>query len=266
MSLELEPTNQQEEAEVAFGIELRIKSAMARGRQALWDLAEALYEFDEEHGWLKLGHEKLSDWLAEPDVTLTLGTYRRYVRTWRKLVVEKQIDASRVRELEQSKVAIVVDKVANNEVLVEDAFADVEALGASDLRAKYYNRRENPATSEPETSGQVLPDEDEPTRADEYQPSPEEYEPDVSDAAIEASEGNLLEAEAREAVLHGEVLDAEIVDDYDWPAWMTEGQVHGLLQDVREGVDCGAQFPRIKRRSAEVAVELAQAWLARHQS
>ena len=36
----------QEEAEVAFSIETQIKEAIADGRDALWRLAEALYEFD----------------------------------------------------------------------------------------------------------------------------------------------------------------------------------------------------------------------------
>lgn len=267
MSVELEHADEvQEAAEVAFGIDQRIKEAMARGRQALWDLAEALYDFDESHGWLALGYEKLSDYLADPEVTLTLGTYRRYVRTYRKLVVEKAIPVTRLRELEQSKVAIVVDKVANNEVLVEDALADVEALGAKDLREKYYNRRptldEDPATTGPETSGQVLPDEDEPTRADQW----DAVERLASEVKIELTavpfdgpdEGDTIDVE---------VLDALPADGYDWPAWMTVGGVKKLLENARSGVDSGAAWPRcVTRRDCEVVIELAQAWLAHHQN
>ena len=67
-------------------------------------------------------------------------------------------------------------------------------------------------------------------------------------------------------VLHGDVIDAEIVDEYEWPSWFTEGNVRDLLSEVKLGVDSGAQFPRIKRRAAQTALELAQAWLARNPS
>lgn len=152
------------ESEEAYAIETQIKAAMADGREALWRLAEALNAFDEMRGWLKLGHDNLSSWLADADVTLTRGTYYRLVRTWRKLVVERKIAPDRVRLLDQSKVAIVVDRITEGKVKVDDAFADVESLGASDLREKYYGPKPekvepaeepaNLANTQPETSGQ----------------------------------------------------------------------------------------------------------------
>jgi hypothetical protein len=146
-----EEQNAVAESEEAYAVETQVKAAMADGREALWRLAEALHAFDEMRGWLKLGHDNLSQWLADSDVTLTRATYYRLVRTWRKLVVERHIDADRVRGLDQSKVAIVVDQITEGKATVDDAFADVEALGASDLREKYYGPKpEKPKPADPD--------------------------------------------------------------------------------------------------------------------
>lgn len=132
----------QDAAEVADAraVANAIKAALADGREALWRLAEALHAFDEMRGWRDLGYRTLSEWLADADVAITRGTYYRLVKSWRKLVVERKVDADRVRLLDQSKVAIVVDRIAGNEVKVDDAFADVAALGTQDLRAKYAKK------------------------------------------------------------------------------------------------------------------------------
>jgi hypothetical protein len=263
---ELEAQQAQEEAEVAFSIERRIKEAIVQGREALWALAEALYEFDEAHGWLKLGHENLSQWLADADVTISRATYYRYVKTWRKLVIEKHVQPERIRQLDQSKVAIVADKVAANTVLVEDALSDVESLGAQDLREKYYDKpkpvpspgtEDNPATTTTSDSGQL--DEwdqpgdvplDEPVTADQIGVPGVTREITIDDlpAEVEAGETVLLAVE------------------YDFPGWVTPGAVQGLVEDVSHAVDSGAGFPRISRRSCLVAQELATAWLATSRS
>jgi hypothetical protein len=137
----------------------QIKAALASGRKALWELAEALYAFDEMKGWQQLDYATLSDWLADTEGTITRSTYYRLVRTWRKVVVELEVDADRVSLLDQSKVAIVADKIGGEETTVDDALADVEALGAQDLREKYKPSRpkptpageaEEPASAEPE--------------------------------------------------------------------------------------------------------------------
>jgi hypothetical protein len=248
MSNDLTAQAAQAEAEIAFALQTRIKEAMADGRDALWRLAEALYEFDEAHGWLKLNYENLSQWLADADVTISRATYYRYVKTWRKLVVEKHIDPERIRLLDQSKVAIVTDKIASSEVLVEEALSDVEALGAQDLREKYYGPKaepsnvgqepepdENLATTPQDDSGH-LPDMDEPIRADDI----------VVDSTAE------------------EVKPDEEKEEDELPPWVTESAVRSLLTDLSSALDSGASFPRIGRRSCQVAEQLAQAWTNRN--
>jgi hypothetical protein len=209
---------------------------------------------------------------------MTMGTYRRYVRTWRKLVVEKQVDPARLRQLEQSKVAIVVDKIAKNEVLVDDAFADVESLGAGDLREKYYNRREAEPEPEPSNVGQ-----DEPAPDIEVEPVSGEMvaamagiklPPYAGMVDVEVVAGRVIEGTATdvvaEAPLTGEdiaAIDAAVAErraafaGYEFPGWITRGSVQSCLGDLASGVDSGAGFPRVSRRAAQVALELAQAWL-----
>lgn len=252
--------SQEVEAAEAFAIEKCVKTAMRKGRLALWELAEALYEFDECHGWIKLGNESLAEWLADPEVSMSMGTYRRMVRTWRKLVVEKRIDPVRLRQLDQSKVAVVVDKVAKNEVLVDEALADVESMGARDLREHYYGRRESPA--EPgqnpeatEDSGRVLEDTEEPVRGDEFS------EPEISDTDDDVD--NLIEAEIVSESEAALILSGS-AETYEFPGWVTRGAVEKLYQDFESAVDSGASFPRLSRSDVQIAVELAKAWLATH--
>ncbi|MHB1808283.1 MAG: hypothetical protein ACYCU0_03180 [Solirubrobacteraceae bacterium] len=115
----------------------QIKAALADGRKALWRLAEALHAFDEMRGWNELGYANLAEWMAETDGAITRSTYYRLVGTWRKVVVETRIDPACVRELDHSKVAIVVDEIRRDESKAEKVLADVQSLPASELRAKY---------------------------------------------------------------------------------------------------------------------------------
>jgi hypothetical protein len=135
---ELSPEDRQAASEAAFALQERVKEGMAAGRQALWILASALYEFEETAGWLALGYEKKSDWLADPEIQLTRSTYNRLVRAWRSLVVEREIDPGSLKELDASKIEIVLPRVEKGEVTMESALDDVKTLGFRDLREAYF--------------------------------------------------------------------------------------------------------------------------------
>lgn len=264
-------------AQVAFGVEVRIKQAMHDGRDALWRLAEALYEFDEMRGWEALGHDNKEQWLADADVTLAKGTYHRLVRTWRKLVVERQIDAGRLRLLDQSKVAIVTDAIVKNDTTVDEALSDVEALAARDLREKYYGPRptldESPAPAqEPEfTEGEHSDADDDVDAIPDYVPpvDPDSEEPMSEEelASALADEEALAQGAVAltTAVVDGEVVRAEVLEPgYDYPPWVTPGAVQTMLNDLRFGLGSGASYPRLSRQGCQIAEQLAQAWLATH--
>jgi hypothetical protein len=130
-----------------FEVEQRIKDAFAQGRAAMWDAAKAMHEFDQENGWTALGYEKLGDWLADPGIQMTRATYYRWVGTYRKLL-QRKVDESELRELDVSKVDIVLGAVEAGRVELDDALADVKELGARDLRDRYI-QRPDPAKAVP---------------------------------------------------------------------------------------------------------------------
>ena len=266
-------------AQLAWGVQARIKHAMADGRDALWRLAEALYEFEEMRGWTALGYDNKEQWLADADITLSKGTYHRYVRTWRKLVVERQIDAERLRQLDQSKVAIVTDAIVKNESLVDEALSDVEALPARDLREKYYGpppsnvgREEEPKDEFTEGTHSDA-DDDVDVIADYVPPVDPDSDEPMTEAELQSA---LADEEARAeaagaialttATIDGEVVQAEVIDGYEFPPWVTKGAVEAMLSDLRFGLGSGASYPRLSRQGCQIAEQLAQAWLSTQSS
>jgi len=149
----LTPEDQQELNERAGELDSAIRDGLRRGRQALWDVAEALYEFDEIAGWIPLGCETKTEWLADPEVSMTSATYYRLVSVYRELAVRRHIDLSTLRELDVSKVAIVLPKLQMGKVTKKEALNDAEALASRDLREKYMVRKP-PQTPEPDEDEQ----------------------------------------------------------------------------------------------------------------
>ena len=243
----------QEAGAIARAIQNQIHAAIHKGREALWELSEALYDFDETRGWLGLGYENLSQWLAEPEHAMSRTQYYRLVRTWRKLVVERQIDADRLRLLDQSKVALVADKIASAEVLVDEALADAEELGWRDLRDRYVAPTPSAGTPEVKTVpalAQPEPDTAEPVRADEIdEPSPQddtralEEEPDVHgevvlDPAAPSGVVTRNSIEAARTALPEHVLEL-----------LSGGRMQAARKEVHVGVGAGASHPRVTRHT-----------------
>lgn len=140
----------------------RIKSALAAGREALWDLAQALYEFREASAWTALGYESLGEYLADPDVTLTWPTFDRLVQGWRELVINRAVDSSTLRNLHPTKVQIALPALTSGRATLEEVVSDVQVLGARDMREKYTQRGEPPVVSDDdviEGDGEDLDDE-----------------------------------------------------------------------------------------------------------
>lgn len=148
---EMTPEEHKAKSEEAFAIETRVKGAMAKGREALWELAEALYDFEEARGWLFLGYDEKSEWLADPEVGMKTSTYNQAVRTWKELVVNRQVDRSTLLELDATKINIVMPAVKQNRVTLDKALGDVKVMGANDLRDSYY--RPKPVVADPANAG-----------------------------------------------------------------------------------------------------------------
>ena len=133
------------DAKAAHDAEDRVKEALRDGKAALWKLSEALYDFDASKGWAALGYENLSQWLADPEIDMTRGTYYRWVNTWRKLAVEKGMKREQLEQVSASKAALIADDVVEGHVRPATALKDVQNLTAAQLRVKY----EKPARGRP---------------------------------------------------------------------------------------------------------------------
>jgi hypothetical protein len=115
----------------------QIKDAVHRGRQALWDLAGALYKFDEEAGWSALGFQTRKAWLAQPDVDLTESAYYAAIARWRQLVVYRGIEVERVQRLAPSNVDIVLPAIREGTARLEQALEDAASKPQKQLKREY---------------------------------------------------------------------------------------------------------------------------------
>jgi len=122
----------------SFQDEQDIKAGLRNARAGLWQAAEALYRFSEASGWVALGHESLGDWLADPEITMSRSTFFRMVDAHRELVVLRH--CPNVGTLDLTKVSIALPALKKGTATLEDVMADVEALGARDMREKYSLR------------------------------------------------------------------------------------------------------------------------------
>ena len=129
----------------------RAKAALAKGNVCLWDLAEALYDFDEACGWLALGYGGWTTCVRD-ELGVSPGSYRRYVRTWRVWVVDQGVDPAVVRQWLHSRAAVAVDALSL--CSREEVICDIEEMSVADLRKKYYVPRKADVKTVP--PGQVL--------------------------------------------------------------------------------------------------------------
>ena len=166
--VELTPEEAQERAEVMHSLNKRITTGLSAGRAAMWDVAEACFELNEENGWTALGYDTLGEYLADPEVSMTKTVFYRMVSAYRETVIRRAIPKTTMQEIDYSKVEVVMGKVRKGEVDVEEALDDAKALGWRDLREQYWGPREDnapPADSAGDDDGDPDPLPDEPGAA-----------------------------------------------------------------------------------------------------
>jgi hypothetical protein len=128
---------QQALAKEAFEVERRIVANAQSISVATWELSKDLYELHERGLFRALGYDTLEEFLAMPELGMSRAQFFRLTRTWRDLVVVRQVPEERVRALEPSKVHEVLPKVMKGDAILNDALDDAEHLGFRDLRIKY---------------------------------------------------------------------------------------------------------------------------------
>ena len=219
--------------EWAHETEDRITTAVGKGKEAYWEMAEALYEFEDDGGWKALGYESLNEWLAQPEVGLTRSTYYRAIQMWKKFAVERRVAPARLRALDPAKVQEVLPALEKGTVLLSDALDDAEALGKLDIREKYRPSKPQHIES---ADGEPEVDEDEyiRDRVQELSEAPASAsngsEPEEAPEAIDGSE-NPLEA----AYTHEELMEAQA--------------------DLESAYDSGQASPRVTRHALAVVLD-----------
>jgi hypothetical protein len=150
------PSEQEIEANREWALEAhsRLVGGIRQTRASLWAVAKELHEWDLRQGWKWTGnYETLGEWLADPEVAMTKGTYYRLRDGYRVLVVDKHVPENTVFELETSKVGVVLRSIREGDVDVSTAISDVETLSKSDLIEKYNPPKPDESTGGPSVNG-----------------------------------------------------------------------------------------------------------------
>jgi len=115
----------------------RLLEGLNATRLALSAVAQACHDISRDKSWTDLGYESLSEFLASPEITLTRSNFFTMAQIWELYVLDGGVDPQQLAVAHPSKLAIPLRAIGANEVTVAEAIADVETLGARDLREKY---------------------------------------------------------------------------------------------------------------------------------
>lgn len=153
----------QDRADAAFTLELGIKAAAVQVHASWWTLSQLLYAFHEGGYWSDIGYDTLDEFLAQPELGISRSQFFQMTRTWRDLVVVRNVEPKELEAVEPSKAKEVLPAIRRGDVEVEDALDDAKGLGARDLREKYRPQRQHKHKQAPDDST-VLEADDEPVR------------------------------------------------------------------------------------------------------
>jgi hypothetical protein len=115
----------------------RLLQGLNATRLALSAVAQACHDISRDKSWTDLGYESLAEFLASPEITLTRSSFFTMAQIWELYVLDGGVDPQQLAVAHPSKLAIPLRAIGANEVTVAEAIADVETLGARDLREKY---------------------------------------------------------------------------------------------------------------------------------
>jgi hypothetical protein len=127
----------------------RLLEGLSASRLALSAVAQACHDISRDKSWTDLGYESLAEFLASPEITLTRSNFFRMAQIWELYVLDGGISPLSLAVAGPSKFAIPLRALGANEVSVEEALADVETLGARDLREKYELPKEESQRCDP---------------------------------------------------------------------------------------------------------------------
>jgi hypothetical protein len=134
---DIQQTGEALAAEQAFNVETRIRQTVQAMRAGWIILSEDLYQFHQQEMWRDLGHDGFEEWLAAPDIGLSRRMVYHLIDIWRELVVKAGADPEVLKRVEPARLHEVLPAIRRQQVSLDRALGDAQALSANDLRERY---------------------------------------------------------------------------------------------------------------------------------
>lgn len=134
----------------AQGAHEQLLAGLHHAHRGLALAAEACWRLREDEGWVALGYDSISNYLASPEVAMARSTFYSLADIWEQYVEEGGIDRQRL--CAPSKLEVPLPAIKAGDVTAEEAISDAEALGLRDLRAKYRDDDDEDGSSSSSSS------------------------------------------------------------------------------------------------------------------
>jgi hypothetical protein len=128
---------QERNARVAFTAEQAIKQDIHEIRVKWVELAAKLTDFIDNERYIALGFTTIQEWLAQPEINISMQKLYAYTQMYREWIVKRQVDAERLADMSMQSLREVTPSVRLGRIDPESALADAESLSRSDLRERY---------------------------------------------------------------------------------------------------------------------------------
>lgn len=130
-------TRLQGQAAEAFTAHQLIVGGQQMARAGLDAICRGCHEMRDSRGWLALGYETLSEYLAQPDVELSKSEFERAADIWQTYVLDGGAAPELLHGAGPSKLEVPLHALKQGVVTVEQAAADAESMTRKDLREHY---------------------------------------------------------------------------------------------------------------------------------
>lgn len=146
---------QQAAAGVAFEIDQRLRQTIKQMRRMWVQIAMDLHRFNRAELWRDLGHDTFEAWLSDPELELERRWVYNAIALVEQLVVQRNVEPSRLQDLQISKVSEVLPAIRRGQIGVEEALEDAEQLRRPELELKYRGAAGDGRTAGPDTGTQI---------------------------------------------------------------------------------------------------------------
>lgn len=121
----------------AYVAHAQLLSGLGEVRQGLVRAAEGCFRLSEQEGWLALGYETLSEYLASPEITISRAEFYRLADIWQSYVLDGGVEPALLLGAGSSKLEVPLPALKQGLVDAERAAADATSLTRRDLRERY---------------------------------------------------------------------------------------------------------------------------------